>query len=352
MPSDDLNEAIHLIQQGQGEQAQPILQALIRANVQDLTAWSWYAKSWKTTQDRIKALELCLKYNPGNSQVLGALETLRAKQQPAVTPPAAPRPVTPQPSDDNAQASYVDEQPSYDSGSQAYTRMSNEEIDRQVLADVQQEREEKERSGRPYAWYEVWLTALTKPNAEAYADLLRDPLASPGRVYLWIFLTYMIGMLISFLNPAVTTMLSQIGQTQSRGNMVVMGIVLLLIPIFAGMSILGLMLGAAIYNLIAHLFAGSGTFSRTVYALGAFTAPMSILTSALVLVPFVNCLTLPLGLYSLWLNVVAIRASQRLTTGAAFAVVLMPTILVFIVGCIIFLAGGQALLQALPKSTY
>src|SRR5687767_10119256 len=88
MSIDDLNRAIQLIQQGQPQQAQPILQALIKANQQDLAAWSWYVKSFQTPEQRLKALELCLKFNPGNPQILEAIQKLQAKLSIAQPTPA------------------------------------------------------------------------------------------------------------------------------------------------------------------------------------------------------------------------------------------------------------------------
>jgi hypothetical protein len=341
MPSDDLNEAIQLIQQGQPAQAQPILQALIKANPQDLGAWSWYVKSCPTPEQRLKALEMCLKFNPGNADVLDAIRKVQAKLSVTAPPPAftstpAAFGQSAASADMNAYAAVAAAIPST-----ASTIESAEPAREFTGLD--------ETPGRPFLWYDVWRRALTQANVDSYTALLRDPLASPGRAYWWVFMSGLITGLVSLLNPSVMVALNQFEQLEGAANFgtLVAIALLVLVPVSAVFSVLGLVVGAAIYNLLAKLFGGSGNFSRTVYLLGAYTAPLSIVTGIVSIIPFVNCLAIILGFYSFWLSITSIQAAHRLIGGRAFMVLLIPTLIIFMLICITLAIGGQAMIEAL-----
>jgi len=83
----DIQQAIDLIKQGRKREAQSILEVHIRSNPHDIKSWFWYVETLDATDKRIQLLEVCLKQNPGNQQVIKALDMLRDKQAP---PQAAP----------------------------------------------------------------------------------------------------------------------------------------------------------------------------------------------------------------------------------------------------------------------
>lgn len=80
----NLNEAIQLISQEREDEARHILETILQANPQDIQAWFWYAETCSTNEQRINLLEICLKANPGNLQVLRALRALQARQSRSV----------------------------------------------------------------------------------------------------------------------------------------------------------------------------------------------------------------------------------------------------------------------------
>ena len=82
----EIQRAMSLIRQGNKKEAQPILEGLIRSDPQDVMSWFWYAETLGSTHTRVKLLEVCLKHNPGNPQVIRALRLLRV-QLPSVRPP-------------------------------------------------------------------------------------------------------------------------------------------------------------------------------------------------------------------------------------------------------------------------
>lgn len=75
----DIKQAIALVKQGRKVEAQDILADLIHANPHDITAWFWYVETLDSIEERVKVLNSCLQDNPGNPQVVKALDMLKAK---------------------------------------------------------------------------------------------------------------------------------------------------------------------------------------------------------------------------------------------------------------------------------
>jgi hypothetical protein len=356
MPSDDLNQAIQFIQQGQDEQAQPILQALIQVNPQDLAAWSWYVKSCRTPEKRLKALESCLRFNPGNPQITEAIQKLREKvavqQTPAFSVPA-----------ESSSLALNPEPYAY------YTAVATPEAVNEIKTTDKLAPDEPakfigldETLGRPFIWYDVWIKALTQAKVDTYNALVRDPLASPGRAYWWVILAGLVAGVFSlisaislvndpsFTDPSVIDAFSRIGVDAAALESlrtIIAGGYLVWIPLQIILNFLGLLFVAAIYNLLAKLFGGSGNFSRTVYLMGAYTAPLSIVRGILSIIPNLgDCLVVILGLYSFWLSVTAVQAAHRLNGGRAMIVILIPSLLFFMIFCLAIVWVPQALLDA------
>jgi hypothetical protein len=209
----------------------------------------------------------------------------------------------------------------------------------------------------------------------AYEALIRDPYASLGRACWWVFLAGLLGVAIwaffiygnfmnllnqinqliqsgqfNQLNPSDQfNQLSQLATTSKVSTYLILALVWL-VPIGAGFRVLGLLLWAAIFTGLAKLFRGSGNFPRTTYLLAAYSAPLDIVTSILAIIPLVNCLTIPLSLYTCWLNIIAVRVAHRLDSGRATIVVLLPSLVLIILSCI-FLAVAWPMIRAgLPSS--
>ncbi len=98
MSNDDvLAEAVRLIKSGQKDAARAILEPLLQRNPNNVQAWIWEAELFSSDSDKIKVLENCLKNNPGNSQVIQALNFLKSRATPSSSPskPAKPFSVSP-----------------------------------------------------------------------------------------------------------------------------------------------------------------------------------------------------------------------------------------------------------------
>src|SRR3990172_11746531 len=113
MSASPLSQAIELIKAEKKAEAQKLLEPLLEAEPRNVTAWMWYVDTWPTPEQKIKALELCLQYNPDNALVKRALATLQA-QQPSAPPAsiAEPQPQTPAPAGEPAHSPTPQPRPS------------------------------------------------------------------------------------------------------------------------------------------------------------------------------------------------------------------------------------------------
>jgi hypothetical protein len=346
----DLNNAIQLIREGRKQEAQRVLEPLIKADPANIQAWFWYVETYPTVEKRIQVLEMCLKMNPGNAQVLGALQTLN-KQRPVQSPPVA------QPSLSSSTPS-LDEKPIHapavmnsSQGLQGNQKKAwentNSFVDNSALSRPQP-------TARSYSFYDVWLTVLASFDIESYKEILEDPEAGAGRGFEWVAYAGIISGLLAPLsilnNPAIAELKNMpefdgvFGSMGMTAFLVFLGFALALItPII---SVLGLALGAGIQNVLAVFFGGNGDYSRTVYALAAYLAPMTIIIALVGIVPLVGqCLTGLISLYHIILNVRALRAAHSISAWQALGVILSPTVILVIFFCLVIYVAAPGILS-------
>jgi hypothetical protein len=372
-----LNSAIQLIHDGRKEEARQVLEPLLKAEPANIQAWFWYIETCSTLEKRIQVLEVCLKMNPGNSEVMHALQMLRS-QQPRKTsfaPPSveSPKPAVSEPlqrpspysvayteeSEDLAPYShapaYFDDQPAnypaWSSSAQAQTsgkqkkaweEDSSSYVDDSLLS-------KPKPAAKSYAFYDAWMTVLTTMDIEPYKDVLEDPEAGAGRAFEWIAYAGIISGLIfpfTLISSPQFAVLRNMPEFQGLfGNIGTTALLVLLALAMALItpisSVIGLAISAGIQNFLAGFFGGNGNFGRTAYALAAYAAPMTILVALLGVIPLVGqCLNGLLGLYNIVLNVRALRAAHSISIWQALGVMLTPTILLMIFGCVlVFLIG-------------
>ena len=190
---------------------------------------------------------------------------------------------------------------------------------------------------RALPWYQVWLKALTSPNVVTYESFVTRPGVSVGKACLWVFLGATVGYAIA---AAIRLALGALGTIGQRGpgpmsNLAGSGLLLVcLVPVAGALSVVALIIVSGFSHILASALGGNGTYAQLAYAMAAYTAPASLVTSALSAVPVVGgCLGLPLGLYLIFLNVLAIKAVHHLTWARAIL-----SSAIFFVGLLVVLA--------------
>ena len=218
-----------------------------------------------------------------------------------------------------------------------------------------------------FSWIQAWTTALTRPSVAAYEALLRDPKAGMGRAVAWILVSSLVSygiiggiqalLLRTTLAPAYLR-----GFEQGAGRAVqslpafassLWIAALCFIPIAVAAFLIGQLFYAGILHFTASALGSQGTYGGLTYAIAAYTAPFTLLSSLLGLIPVVNCLTLPMGLYTIGLHLLAVKAATRMSWGRTIASILIVGLLFTLVAVVaaLFLIGPVAnWLRTLPQA--
>ena len=389
----NLNEVVQLIRQGRKDEARRILEPILKANPQDIQAWFWFVETCSTQEQRVKTLEICLKLNPGNPQALRALRALQARPFPSAssTPPAsrpsarpssAPQPSVPQPSvpQPAVRAFIFDEpepqSPAFETSGTGWQQPRSESklafdwdalekesapVGRVFQEPLLPEEPSPQSRGKSLPFYRVWWQAVSTQSVAGYASIFDDPEAGAGRAFEWMAYTSVVtGLLLPFtllVNPQFAELRDLPEFQQLTGGiewttlLLVLGLGMAVVtPI---LSVIGLAINAWIYNMLAILFGGKGTFGRTTYGQAAYLAPISLIATLLNLIPVVgSCLAAPVGIYSILLNIRALMAAHDLPLGRALSVILLPGILISVLCCVLGLLFGPVLANALLTSGY
>jgi len=197
------------------------------------------------------------------------------------------------------------------------------------------------QSAASQPWNEVWISAITRPSVETFEDFIRYPDATANRGYKWIFIAGLVASILGFFISLVITSLFGGGSSDAYSLTSLFGgsifLIVCMAPLTAILGVVGLMISAGITQFFAGALGGTGTYSKLAYAFAAYYAPLSIVTSLLSAVPYLNLLALPLGVYSIVLNVIANKAVNQFSWGKAIAssVVIIGLILALVGVCMI-----------------
>ncbi len=211
---------------------------------------------------------------------------------------------------------------------------------------------------QPEPFYQIWIRALTRPEDATYAGIASSANVNPNIAYLWLFLTGLISSIFSialqgtsmrqlrsFLPPEAA---QAIGGGQSFGTILIGAICGA--PFAAAFGVLFFAIIVALIQWIAKMFGGHGDYRRMVYTLACIASPLNLVVAALTLlgaIPFIGFLfgliSFVVGIYALFLYVVAVKGVNAFGWGAALGSVLLP-VLVFIFLCACVVIGGLAIL--------
>lgn len=164
---------------------------------------------------------------------------------------------------------------------------------------------------------EIWVAALVEPTVENYRDLLQEIDTSAGRSMTWIF----IGSLISAIFASLTR--------ETTAGMEVVSIICS--PFIAILATLLWALFVGLLNSIAQGLDGTGSFDHLAFLLAACYLPLSLASSVLNLIPGLGqIINLFIGLYLLYLGVVATNAAHDLGWLKAAIAFLGTVVVVFV----------------------
>ena len=203
---------------------------------------------------------------------------------------------------------------------------------------------------------DTWIDAFIKPKEETYDRIVAQPGASASKAFLWVFVASLLTSLVSLvasmggqqmenlrqlLPPEIASQLPA-GADPTFG----IGTVICGAPVGALFAVLGFAIGTALVQWVAKLFGGTGTFDKLAYAFSSITVPYSVVASILALlglIPFVGILTglisFAMSIYLIVLEVLAVKAVNRLDTGKAVGSVLLPGLVIALLICCCVIAG-------------
>lgn len=179
---------------------------------------------------------------------------------------------------------------------------------------------------------ETWVRALTQPTEAGYQAIVNDPRAGYRRAVIWIFLA---SIAITFIGIALA-FLTDSGGSLGSGGLEGQTFVWLicLAPVTAIIPLLGLAIVTGISHIIARMLGGTGTYETLFYTLAAYLSPFWLVTGLISLVPYLNCLTLPLGLYAIYLNILSVKSVHRFGWGPAIFSSTAVILALFVLGAI------------------
>ncbi len=199
-------------------------------------------------------------------------------------------------------------------------------------------------------FYDVWNTALRRPSVEAYERLLEDPKANLSRAVVWLLVVGAISSVLSAVSQLIWVRLMSSGalsQLAAPGQTLPSELALpglsmaALLACAVPAGAIGMVLGQLLYFGLVHFtasaFGGQGTFGRMVYANAAYYAPVTLLSSLLALIPCAACLAVPLGVYSIALQFIAVKAATRLGWGGTIGSILIVLFLFILVTVVLAL---------------
>lgn len=213
--------------------------------------------------------------------------------------------------------------------------------------------------GGPTPIYQVWMSALTKPNEQTFAEMAASPNAKSTTAFLWVFLGSLVNFFFASLvqGAAMQQMMQQYGvgdQFQfggGLGNRLITSICGA--PIVAVIWVVIFAAVVGIVQFLARTFGGRGTFDQMAYTSAAIWTPFTLISTVLTLpsaIPFVGlCLSIVslVGLlYVLFLAVTAVKGVNQVGWGQAAGSCLLP-----IVGlCCCLSAGAYGITSALGSA--
>lgn len=167
-------------------------------------------------------------------------------------------------------------------------------------------------AGDGVVWAEAWVASLAHPSVNTFRILANDPGASSRRAYGWIIRSALVGALIVYLSHTIG---GNYSPEEAAFNL--FGITFPTELVSALAAVFWFVVFVVPTHLLSRALGGSGTYSKLAFACAAFYAPISLISSATLLVDDVvpvlgALLTITISIYTCALTVIAVKAVHDL----------------------------------------
>lgn len=203
-------------------------------------------------------------------------------------------------------------------------------------------------------WFSIWLKAVTKPSEQAYSALAGSPDAQTNnRAFTWVFLAGTVSAIISGILQALLQLaglapqmpgLSDLIGNAPRSAIGSLGIALCTSPVAGAFAALFFAIFIGVVQWAAKMFKGTGSFSQLAYVTAAISVPFTLVSS--LITPFVtlgpvgycfSAVSLLLGLYAMYLQLLAVKSVNRFGWGEAAGAYFLPLLLIVcLCACVTF----------------
>lgn len=202
------------------------------------------------------------------------------------------------------------------------------------------------RSDNPQIFFEVWMSALLGPSKSNFQDILQDNPPSLLTAMTWMGLCGGIATLIQiglafWTQPQLGELLSQVDRTTL---MIASGVVIVLVWILPG---LGLLFNSLAVSVASVVVGGNIDIRAQAYLTAAWQAPLTLLTSFMAFVPFLNIVGgLALVIYEVVLSISATQAAQDLEGFQAVVALMLSFVVLALPICLIGALPTSSALEA------
>jgi len=188
----------------------------------------------------------------------------------------------------------------------------------------------------------VWLRTLLWPTPTTFESNISAPEATIGRACIWVFLGNLLTYWLAFLMNMIISDISTEFITQYWKTLLWSALVF--VPLISFLGVVVLIVGTGVAQMLARLFGGLGTYTKLIYALATFVAPLSILRIVLDDALHLQGASILLWIYGCILTVIAFKSLHRFGWKPALALGI-PLASIFAVPLPVFIVVGITMLS-------
>lgn len=176
---------------------------------------------------------------------------------------------------------------------------------------------EGQPSSQAQAWSQVWPRALLRPSLVAFKDIVSRPDVTTHRAYSWVFLSALLSGVMMGVAGLILPDSPLAAARQVAGLGPLLAGIVMLAPIGAFLAVLTFMFEARVTQALARRAGGAGAYPHLTFAMAAYRSPLLLASGVIEVVPPARGLATILGLYGLFLDVLAVRAVHDLNWSRA-----------------------------------